>query len=247
MKRTTWIVLAATLVWSAEPDETHFGPGGAFQLEYSRDSFGLRSHGVVERLDGNGRTKVYLLPQSSLETYAKLRPADLKTNPIAATAGQYDRQEVIGPHQLEGGRLWFGNSFYDGEGCRGVGAFGYFDTTARQYQMYSPPEVAACEVSAILVEPDFVWVALDHFGEYISTFPGGLVRWNRKTHAVLRYGIEFVATKITRDGVSLRLTTNGGYALLKKGAIQRFQVKTNAGGKTVKTPIARFPPPPSHY
>jgi hypothetical protein len=112
--------------------------------------------------------------------------------------------------------------------------------------MYSPSEVAPYEVSAILVEPDLVWVALDQFVEDISTFPGGLVRWNKATEAVQRYPIEFVVTRIARQGEWLRLTTNGGYALLKNGELQRFQLRTNAGGKTEETPIARFPPPPSH-
>jgi hypothetical protein len=230
------------------PDYAMFGPHGAFQLEYSKDGFGMRSHGVIERLDGttNGQTRMYPLPQSSFDTYAKLRPADLKMNPIAATSNQYEREEVIGPHQLQGDKLWFGKSFYDGEGMRGVGAFGYFDTATRQYRLYSPPEVAACEISAILVEPDVVWVALDHFGEDISTFPGGLARWNRQTHAVRRYAIEFVVTIITRQNDSLRLTTNGGYALLKNDALDRYQVRTNASGRTETTRIGRFPPPPSH-
>ena len=56
---------------------------------------------------------------------------------------------------------------------------GYFDTATRKYTLFSPPEVARYEISAILVEPERVWIALDHFGEDISTSPGGLVRWNR--------------------------------------------------------------------
>jgi hypothetical protein len=102
--------------------------------------------------------------------------------------------------------------------------------------------VAPCEVSAILVEPDVVWVALDHFGEDISTFPGGLVRWNVVTHGVRRYPIEFVVTQISREGTSLRLNTAGGYALLTGDTVHRFQA-----GKTGAIPIDKFPPPPSHY
>lgn len=37
-----------------------FGPGGRFQLEYSKESFGLRSHGMIEPL-GPHRTKFYPL------------------------------------------------------------------------------------------------------------------------------------------------------------------------------------------
>src|SRR5580658_3200125 len=37
--------------------------------------------------------------------------------------------ETIGPHQVEGNRLWFGVTFYDGEGWTGTGGFGYFDAS----------------------------------------------------------------------------------------------------------------------
>jgi hypothetical protein len=234
------VVTAALLIWSAEPDTTHFGPGGAFQLEYSSmDGYGLQAHGVIERVDATGQIRSYPLPQSSFETYARLRPEGLKLNPLAATGGNYERNEVIGPHQVEGGRLWFGNNYYDGEGERGVGTFGYFDSATRQYSLFSPPEVAAYEVGSILVEKNDVWVALDRAGEGTST-SGGLVRWNAATHQVRRYPLEFVVTRIAREGNSLRLTTSGGYASLTNDLVHRFRVN----GATT-TPIDRFPPPPS--
>src|SRR5580698_9567496 len=94
------VVSLACAVEDPPVDPATFGALGTFHLEYSHDGFGMRSHGVIERLDGtpNGRTKLYPLPQSSFEEYAKLRPADLKRNPLAATSSQYERQEVIGPH-----------------------------------------------------------------------------------------------------------------------------------------------------
>jgi hypothetical protein len=246
MKAYAIFAVTTILLAAAESDLMRFGPGGAFQLEYSADSSGLLAHGVMERL-ANGATKSYPLPQSSLETYAKLRPADLQRNPSAATGNQYEREETIGPHQLEGDKLWFGNNFYDSEGERGVGAFGYFDAATRQYRLFSPPEVAPFEVSAILVEPNRVWLGLDYSSEDISTFPGGLAEWNRATHTVHRYPIEFVVGKIERQGASLRLTTREGYALLTGASLHRFQVTTHTNGRVETRPIAKFPPPPSHH
>ena len=164
--------------------------------------------------------------------------AVIRINPFTATADQYERQEVIGPHQIEGGRIWFGNGYYDGEGMRGVGAFGYFDTTTREYTLFSPPEVARYEISAVLVEPERVWIALDRFGEDISRSPGGFVRWNRITHEIQKYPLEFVVDSIRIDGDSLRLETRDGYALFRNGEFRRFL--TNG------RPIAKFPPPPTH-
>ncbi|MGD0498426.1 MAG: hypothetical protein ABSC23_08315 [Bryobacteraceae bacterium] len=217
-------------------DPVLFGPGGRFQLEQSNDDFGMRCHGIIEKL-GNNRTKLYPLPQSTVEKYMRLRPEDFRISPFPPD--DYDREEVIGPYQIQDGRIWFGNNYYDGEGDRGVGAFGYFDTSTRTYTLFSPPEVARYEISAILVEPKMVWIALDHFGEDISTSPGGLVRWNRVTHGIQKYPLEFVVESIRTEGDSLRLKTRDGYALLRNGQLHRFL----ANGK----PIARFPPPPSHY
>jgi len=226
----------AMLLLSAALDPVMFGPGGLFQLEYSRDDFGMRSHGIVERLGAN-RTKFYPLPQSTAREYIRLRPEDLRINPF--TPDHYERQEVIGPYQVEDGRIWFGNSYYDGEGMRGVGAFGYFDTSTRRYTLFSPPEVARYDISAILVESDRVWLALDRFGEDISRSPGGLVRWNRMTHEIQKFPLEFEIFSIRVEGDALRLKTRGGYALFRDGQLRRFL--TNG------RPIAKFPPPPTHY
>jgi len=209
-----------------------FQGDGQFRLEHSQDSFGIRSHGVVQTLGAN-REKFYPLPQSTSREYMRLRPEDLRLNPFKPE--DYDRQEVIGPYQFEGSKIWFGNNYYDGEGMRGVGAFGYFDQSTRRYTLFSPPEVARYEVSAILVESKAVWVALDHFGEDICTSPGGLIRWDRTTHEVQRYPLEFVVNRIRMEGGSLRLQTHDGYALLQDGKLDRF---LNNG-----RPINRFPPP----
>lgn len=217
-------------------DSAAFGPGNRFHLEHSKDDFGMRSHGVIETV-GPGRTKFYKLPQSTPAEFMRVRPDLFRTNRFALD--QKERQEVIGPYQIEDGKIWFGNNYYDGEGDWGVGAFGYFDTATRAYTLFSPPEVATCEISAILVDPDRVWVALDRFGEDISTWPCGLVQWNRSTHAVHRYDLEFVVDGIRIEGDSLRLKTRNGYALFRDGQLSRFL--TNG------RPIAKFPPPPTHY
>lgn len=228
------MALAALLLLVAL-DPLVFGPGGRFQLEQSKDSFGMRSHGILERL-GPNQTKFYPLPQSTADDYMRLRPEDLRINPF--TSAQYEREEVIGPCQVENGTIWFGKRYYDGEGMRGVGAFGYFDTATRRYALFSPPEVARYEISVILVLPDKVWLALDQFGEDVSKLPGGLVRWDRTTHAVQKYPLEFVIDSMRAERDSLRLETRGGYALFRDGTLRRFRVDG--------TPIAKFPPPPTH-
>ena len=67
-----------------------------------------------------------------------------------------------------------------------MGGFGYFDTSDRQYHLYVPPEVADYSVSAIRVEPDVVWMSILSSGEYGDS-PAGVLRYDRKTHAVRKY------------------------------------------------------------
>lgn len=233
---SSWNLNYAALALLAAWPLAAFGQGSQFQLEQSKNGFGVRSHGIVETL-ASGGTKFYPLPQSSYDEYKRLRPDEQRTNSI--TAGSYSRREVIGPHQVEGDKIWFGNNYYDGEGDTGVGAFGYFDTATRQYTLFSPPEVAPYEVSALLVERDSVWLGLDSFTEDISTEPGGLVRWDRTTHTAHFYPLEFAITKIQRQGDALRLETRYGHALFQDGNVRRFL----SNGIPVRT----FPPPPTHY
>ena len=87
---------------------------GPFHLEHSRDGFGVRSQGIVETL-GPKRVRFYPLPQSTAQEYIRLRPEDFRLNPFELN--EYDRQEVIGPYQIEDGKNWFGNNYYDGEGA----------------------------------------------------------------------------------------------------------------------------------
>jgi hypothetical protein len=122
---------------------------------------------------------------------------------------------------------------------KGVGGFGYFDTAALRYTLFSPPEVTRYEIIPILVEPERVWIALDRFGEDLSKSPGGLVRWSGATQEIEKYPLEFVVDSIRIDGDSLRLKARDGYALLREGKLRRFL--TNG------RPIAQFPPPPTHH
>src|SRR5271166_435738 len=104
----TFLIAAVTLASGATLDkEPAFGPDHAFRLESSQGSFGERSHGIAEMVDG--RTVIHPLPQSTFAEFRKLRPASIALNSRAEK--DYDRQEFIGPHQIEGDKLWFGKSF----------------------------------------------------------------------------------------------------------------------------------------
>jgi hypothetical protein len=85
------IVRLAVIVFFLAIQAAGFGADNRFALGRSQDEFGMRSHGIVERL-GDGRTKFYPLPESTAEEYMRLRPGDAKLNPVART--DYQRSEV---------------------------------------------------------------------------------------------------------------------------------------------------------
>ena len=153
--------------------------------------------------------------------------------PLAQTKPQpdpTDRNEQIGPHQLAGGLFWFGKTFYNGEGWTGTGGFGYFDPSTASYRIFALPEIAAWSVSAILVEADSVWLALDHRGEY-GNYPGGLLRWDRNTQSVRHWDMAHIATGIVRSGNAIYMGLTDGIAVLRGERVVSYFVDRSQAGQ----------------
>ena len=200
-----------------------FGPGKQFRL--SKDKDGVDALVVIEQR--GSQEQRYPLPQSDLNTWREARPDDAKTFLRSAAA---EIKEDIGPHQLEGDRLWFGKTFYNSEGLTGVGGFGYFDTVARAYKLYSPAEIRDWAVSAILVEPDFIWLALYRRGEYGNT-AGGLLQWDRRMERARLFDLRSVVTNMARSGGALGLGAVDGILVLKEDRIQSYFVDRTSDGR----------------
>jgi hypothetical protein len=69
-----------------------------------------------------------------------------------------------------------------------VGGFGYFDTTDHQYHLTALPEVADFSISAILVQPDAIWMHAFSFCEY-GCPPGRVIRYDRKGEAIRKFDL----------------------------------------------------------
>ena len=171
--------------------------------------------------------KSYPLAQSDLLTWRQARPDDAQTPALPNPA---EMNEEIGPHQLEGNRLWFGKTFYNSEGSTGVGGFGYFDAATAAYRIYSPPAIQRWSVSAILVEADCVWLAPYRRGEYGNN-PGGLLRWDRGSGQVRSFAVTDVVTSIVRAGSVIFLGSVGGIDALHGDRIARYFVDRSASGR----------------
>jgi hypothetical protein len=201
-----------------------FGPREQFRLTTEKNSDGWDSPLVAEKV--GPKEKMYRLPQSDLRTWQLARQDDIARG---IPANQPHISEDIGPHQLEGHRLWFGKTFYNGEGLTGVGGFGYFDTATRPYRLYSPSQIHRWSVSAIRVEPDFIWLGLHRRGEYGNAL-GGLLRWDRKTEEVRLFDVRLSISHIVRHGDTLYLGGNG-IVTLRGDEIQSYFVDRTASGR----------------
>jgi hypothetical protein len=202
-----------------------FGPGGRFHLSKLRDKFSSPYIAVTER-DG-ARDKVYMLPQTDPPTWQRARPDDAKTYAHIELA---EISEEIGPYQVEGGRLWFGKTFYNSEGATGLGGFGYFDSATAQYHLIAVPEIYAWSVSGILVEADSIWLALYRRGEY-GNYPGGLLRWDRNGQTTQHWDMPWIATSIARAGDAIYMGATDGIAALRGDRVISYFVDRSVDGR----------------
>lgn len=200
-----------------------FGSGLGFRLAREKNKYGSEYTLIVEGTGTN--QKPYPLPQTDLRTWQQARPDDAQN---FALPDQAEMNEEIGPHQVEGDRLWFGKTFYNSEGSTGVGGFGYFDAAAARYQLYSPPEIQRWSVSAMLVETDCVWLALYRRGEYGNN-SGGLLRWDRVSNGVERFAVTDLVNSIACAGGAIYLGADDGIVALNGDRIVSYFVDRATG------------------
>lgn len=168
------------------------------------------------------------VPQSTYDQFAVARPEKVKSG---YALGQTRIEKRVGPWQREEGRIWFGKTFYDAEGITGVGGFGAYDSKARSFDMLTAPELADWSVSAILVEPEAVWLGLSMNGEY-GDLGGGLLRYDRTSGTYRRLALPDVIQRIVRVGEGrILLATNSGAAVVEGGVVRRFFVDRLSDGR----------------
>ena len=227
-----WVRLHRNLLLPVTETE-RFG-GGAFEVtpansaEFSVESVIVERRGTVK--------KAHALPATSYQAFATARPRRVKDG--------FDREYTIlegyvGPWQVEGDRLWFGKTFYDGEAHSGVGGFGHFDAVERRFRLFAAPETADWSVSAILVQPDAIWLALVSRGEGADQ-NGGLVRFDRQTEMYQRHESSDVARSLARVGDQVIAATDNGITIIPtSGPAHHYIVDQTSDGRWRIAPAAR--------
>jgi hypothetical protein len=167
------------------------------------------------------------LRQSVYDDFARARPGRV-ANGYTRDAATFE--EIIGPRVKEDNLLWFGKSFYDGEGHTGIGGFGFYNDATRRYTTYSPPEIVPYSVSAIAVSPHHVWFGLVHNGEWGPT-GAGLLRFDRATQSVTRFDSPDIAGAIVIEGTRVLAATNFGITIVEGDRQRRFFVDQTTDGR----------------
>lgn len=181
--------------------------------------------GIVEFSES--RRAFHPLPQPTFDTFERYRPR--------RTRDGYTRQntqirEEVGPIQLVGDRIWFGGTFYDGEGITGVGGFGHFHMPTRKFRFHHYHEIADWSASAMLVEQDAIWLGLVRRPEG-DLYPGGLVRFDRKTGTFVKFDVPAVINKIVRAEEAIYLGTSARIFGLVGGEIIQWEFEPDVNGK----------------
>jgi hypothetical protein len=169
------------------------------------------------------------LPQSTYSEFANARPMRVRDG---YSADVTTIEERIGAAQELDGRVWFGKTFYDGEGYTGVGGVGYFDVAARHFGFLRIPQVVDWSVSALLVKDETLWAGLERRPEG-AEFSGGLLRHNLKTSVSRIYRVEDVITSLHIFGGALVLGTSNGIYVLQNDRMIRHRLTPTLDGKFV--------------
>lgn len=167
------------------------------------------------------------LQQPAYALFNRLRPKRVEDG---YTEDGTTFENGIGPFQFDGRRLWFGVSFYDGEGSSGVGGIGTFDPSTGAYRIRRLAALNDWSVSALRLDGRYIWLGLASYGEG-RTAAGGLLRYEPPTGAVRRYPIPQVITAIHRLGNSLYLGTSNGIFILKGDTLRRLVFEIDVNGK----------------
>lgn len=138
----------------------------------------------------------------------------------------------IGPAAFDRDKLWFANTFYDGEGTSGVGAIGTFHVATRKYEMRYLPEIARWSGSALLHDGDDLWIGLSRRPEG-ATYGGGLLRYNTQTGAVRTYPVTDLISFIDRVQDALYLGTSHGVYMLREDKLTQLRFEPDADSRLV--------------
>lgn len=212
----------------------HFPDGESAVIVGTRPGQAHQTGGIAV-VSKTGTRQFYPVPVPDQTLFRRMRPA--YDGMLRTASGNYERrpaeiQNDIGPAVVSGSKIWFANTFYDGEGVSGVGAIGSFDMETRKYQMRWLPEIAAWSGSAIRWDNGTLWIGLMRQPEG-AAFGGGLLRYNVATGVAAKVEIPDYIDTLDRVEDTIYCGTVDGLYTVTGSEITHLSFEPDATGKLV--------------
>lgn len=151
--------------WSGDGNTT---PTVVYDPENARWSLGPRKSVPAPWAGTSHDSCAKLIPPIGLsaEEVFRLRPSLLGTSlprmtPIPIT-------QEIGACHRSGDVIWFGISFYEGEGVTGVGGVGRYDLQTKQIEIRRPVKLRGVSANHIFVDGSRLWIGTTGRGECVG-------------------------------------------------------------------------------
>lgn len=87
-------------------------------------------------------------------------------------------EQSIGHMILKDGRIWFGITFYEGEGSEGVGGLGFFDLKTERFGILRAPFLLDCSITKLEFDENKLWILTNSRGEWGNSRCSGLVSYD---------------------------------------------------------------------
>ena len=214
----TWYWTASTgisrryLLWGGHLSiHSYRGPGkpGIMDLDTYNDG---REENQQKTVPG-----FFPLPQPTRKHFEKY----VLKRPIGSKKGRYlDYLEAdFGAYDVYDGKIWFGLTFYYGEGVAGVGGYGHFDPATESYDITWGTPVADKSVSALYHGGDAIWMGMVSRQEWAYK-SGGLARVDPANETVVRYEVPDPIDIICPIDDNLWIGTRNGLYIFKEDSVR---------------------------
>lgn len=121
-------------------------------------------------------------PDLSIEDIRRVSPR------MAKYLQSSDIEQKVGACVQEGNTIWFGITFYCGEGYCGLGGIGRYDTQTHKLEVRRPKALLNASVSPLAFDGRYLWAGTYDSGECIGEDPvSGLVRYDWDTDQLVSF------------------------------------------------------------
>jgi hypothetical protein len=198
-----WLSLSLAVAYAEQPQEKFVIGDTKIALMHSEMSYSgftyVGRDGLVARESVPRLTKAMVAHYSSNQSFADI---DEVVSEISVAIVAEDK-------------LWFGMSFYGGEGSDGIGGVGFFDPKLKKIGILRHPSLVNCSVKSLQITPTEIVALTYSQGELAEGICNGLVRISRKT---LNSIVQFPS-----DNIQVIGDKDGGLTEAEKRVAKRYE------------------------